>query len=157
MTAKQPKAKKTFCIIAILIAFAAVLLFFIWVKDKTHTHFVSIFFAALSLAGVAALLASILIPEKEFTPGERTVRRDRIMIILLVVITRIVTCLLGYCFLRLSDGIEGGLIETLARTWRIGYGIDAPSYLGIAENGYVTSGDAMYHIVFLPFYPLPPD
>ena len=31
---------------------------------------------------------------------------------------------------------------------------DAPHYLGIAENGYVTEGDARLHIVFYPLYPL---
>lgn len=30
---------------------------------------------------------------------------------------------------------------------------DAPHYLGIAENGYVTEGDARLHIVFYPLYP----
>lgn len=31
---------------------------------------------------------------------------------------------------------------------------DSNSYLGIAENGYVNEGDARFHIVFFPLYPL---
>ena len=31
---------------------------------------------------------------------------------------------------------------------------DAPHYLGIAENGYVTTGDARLHLVFYPLYPM---
>ncbi|MGI6172544.1 MAG: mannosyltransferase family protein [Christensenellales bacterium] len=31
---------------------------------------------------------------------------------------------------------------------------DAPHYLSLAENGYVNTGDARFHIVFYPLYPL---
>lgn len=154
MTVKQPKAKRSFCIFAIVIAVAAALLFFIWCRDQLHTRFLSILLAGLSLAGVAYLTFRCVTQESREFCGEAGAKKDRLAVLGMAAGSRLILFLLGFLFLKLSSGVEGGLLENLAPTWRIGYGIDAPSYLGIAENGYVTSGDAMYHLVFLPFYPL---
>ena len=154
MTAKQPREKKYFRVLAIVFAVAAALLFFVWLRGKLHTRFLSILLAGLSLAGLTYLAAECFRREKVFCGGERSARRDRLTVLGMVLGSRILLFLLGYWFLKLSAGAEGGLFQNLALTWRIGYGIDAPSYLGIAENGYVTSGDAMFHLVFLPGFPL---
>lgn len=53
----------------------------------------------------------------------------------------------------ISAAMEGDLSFVLEH-WK-SYWIrwDAPHYLGIAENGYVTEGDPRFHIVFYPLYP----
>lgn len=70
--------------------------------------------------------------------------------------------LLWFCISRLiiflSIGLYAAIQGNLSRvlsSWE-SYWIrwDAPHYLGIAENGYVTQGDARFHIVFYPLYPL---
>ncbi|MEG1560409.1 MAG: hypothetical protein RRY79_00540 [Clostridia bacterium] len=71
-------------------------------------------------------------------------------IALFVLLTRIIIFVLAYVFARIS-GRNGDFISLFDPIW-LHSGIDAPSYLGIAENFYVTSGDPMYHIVFFPFY-----
>lgn len=47
---------------------------------------------------------------------------------------------------------NGSLLDTMQRIWT--GSTDANSYLGIAENWYVTEGDARFHIVFFPLYPI---
>ena len=44
------------------------------------------------------------------------------------------------------NGRQGGFLPALS-LWLKG---DAPHYLGIADNWYVTTGDARFHIVFFP-------
>ena len=61
--------------------------------------------------------------------------------------------IVGYAVARISGRLDTGFFESMYKIW-CKCGIDAPSYLGIAENWYVTSGDPMYHIVFFPFYPI---
>ncbi|KUP22766.1 hypothetical protein [Paenibacillus sp. DMB5] len=74
-------------------------------------------------------------------------------IVVWVLLSRLLMAVAAYAFLILKNGYTGGLIDHLNEAWHI-KGIDAPSYLGIAENWYVTEGDPRFHIVFLPFFPI---
>ena len=68
-----------------------------------------------------------------------------------MLITRLFLFALAYA-LRATGGVyEGGIWDTLQACWLKS---DSPSYLGIAENWYVTEGDPRFHIVFFPFYPI---
>jgi len=58
---------------------------------------------------------------------------------------------IAYVLDRAVNGYAGGLWDTLQRLWLRS---DSPSYLGIAENWYVTQGDPRFHIVFFPLYPI---
>lgn len=49
------------------------------------------------------------------------------------------------------NGYSSGMWDTLRSLW---LRTDSPSYLGIAENWYVTEGDPRFHIVFFPLYPV---
>ncbi|MFF2912069.1 hypothetical protein [Paenibacillus sp. NPDC057934] len=69
-----------------------------------------------------------------------------------MLISRALLLIIGYVFLIIQNGYSGGLFSKVMETWHIS-GIDAASYLGIAENGYVTEGDAKFHLVFFPFLP----
>ncbi|MNB86188.1 hypothetical protein D3C75_331250 [compost metagenome] len=74
-------------------------------------------------------------------------------IIVWVLISRGLMLIAAYAFLIIKNGYTGSLDDYLNQAWHV-TGIDAPSYLGIAENGYVTEGDPRFHIVFLPFFPI---
>ncbi|MFF2019740.1 hypothetical protein [Paenibacillus sp. NPDC058177] len=69
-----------------------------------------------------------------------------------MLISRALLLIIGYVFLIIQNGYSGGLFSKVMETWHIS-GIDAASYLGIAENWYVTEGDAKFHLVFFPFLP----
>ncbi|GGF90438.1 hypothetical protein GCM10010912_39480 [Paenibacillus albidus] len=93
-------------------------------------------------------------PQKVAPTGPENGRQQTwIRIVAWVLASRILLLLLAYAFLIINNGYTGGLFETLTETWHL-QGIDAASYLGIAERGYVTEGDARFHLVFLPFFPL---
>lgn len=74
-------------------------------------------------------------------------------ICLFILAVKIATYMVGYIVAVSAGNVHGDFFGTFDRLWCT-RGIDAPSYLGIAENWYQTSGDAMYHIVFFPFYPI---
>lgn len=74
-------------------------------------------------------------------------------IVLWVAGSRVLLVLAAYMFWIMKDGYSGGFMARFIEMWHI-RGIDANSYLGIAEQGYVTEGDSRFHIVFLPFYPV---
>lgn len=82
--------------------------------------------------------------------GER--KQAWLTIIGWMLLSRVLLLLIGYVFMIIQNGYSGGLFSKIMETWHIS-GIDAASYLGIAENGYVTEGDARFHIVFFPFFP----
>jgi Gpi18-like mannosyltransferase len=87
--------------------------------------------------------------------GSLPEERQRIWwkIVLWVVASRVLLILMAYVFWMLNDGFSGSLFSRFIDTWHI-RGIDATSYLGIAEQGYVTEGDSRFHIVFLPLFPI---
>lgn len=64
--------------------------------------------------------------------------------------SRVIVYIVAYAVLTLQKGYSGGILDTFS-LWLKG---DAPHYLGIAENWYVTQGDPRFHIVFFPLYPI---
>lgn len=114
-----------------------------------------IFFVLLGLRTIPVLTAFVLAnpaPEVTWKSKEQDRRQAWLYIIGWILASRILLMLIGYSFLIIQNGYSGGLLSKMAETWHIS-GIDASSYLGIAENGYVTEGDARFHIVFFPFFP----
>lgn len=112
-------------------------------------------FALLGLRTIPLLTDFVLTnPATEVTwkSKERDRRQAWLYIIGWILASRILLMLIGYSFLIIQNGYSGGLLSKMVETWHIS-GIDASSYLGIAENGYVTEGDARFHIVFFPFFP----
>ncbi len=95
-------------------------------------------------------------PEKtlEESLGRRSLRRAYrhpvVRLFLLLLLARIGVYVVAYALFALQKGYPGGLVDTLS-IWNVG---DAPHYLGIANNWYVTEGDARFHIVFFPLYPI---
>ncbi|MCD8322947.1 MAG: hypothetical protein LUC89_08700, partial [Oscillospiraceae bacterium] len=59
------------------------------------------------------------------------------------------TALLGYAFD--TGGLSGFAAHLYTRMTEAG---DAPRYIYMAENGYVSSGEYVNNIVFYPLYPL---
>lgn len=93
--------------------------------------------------------------QPEPTLGARSLRwkarHPWLRILILVILSRIAIYVLAYLFDLLLYDYQGGLLNRLSAIWLKG---DAPHYLGIAENWYVTEGDPRFHIVFFPLYPL---
>jgi hypothetical protein len=87
--------------------------------------------------------------------GPRSLRFARrhpwLMIALWVIALRLVLYVAAYAIHTGIYGYTGGIWDTLRALW---LRTDSPSYLGIAENWYVTTGDPKFHIVFFPLYPL---
>lgn len=92
--------------------------------------------------------------ELEANLGRRSLRRAYrhpvVRLFLLLLLARIGVYVIAYAVFALQKGYPGGLIDTLS-LWNKG---DAPHYMGIADNWYVTEGDARFHIVFFPLYPI---
>lgn len=86
--------------------------------------------------------------------GRRSLRRGNrhpvFKLILWLLLARLVVFLVAYVLYTAENGYHGGLLDTLS-LWNKG---DAPHYLGIADNWYVTEGDPRFHIVFFPLYPI---
>ena len=86
--------------------------------------------------------------------GRRSLRPSHrhpvLRLFLAVLLARLLVFVLAYAFHVLQNGYQGGLLDTLT-LWLKG---DAPHYLGIADNWYVTQGDPRFHIVFFPLYPI---
>ncbi len=95
------------------------------------------------------------LPSPDARLGRRSLRRDKRhpweRIVLFMLITRLFLFAVGYAFHAAGGVYEGGIWDTLRVCWLKS---DSPSYLGIAENWYVTEGDPRFHIVFFPFYPI---
>ncbi len=95
-------------------------------------------------------------PELEMEAGlgrrslRRAYRHPVVRLFLLLLLARIIIYIVAYAIYALQKGYPGGLIDTLS-LWNKG---DAPHYMGIADNWYVTEGDARFHIVFFPLYPI---
>lgn len=70
-------------------------------------------------------------------------------ILIAFILSRALIWAIGY----VGNALSGSLDTYLNNQLFIWTQWDAPHYLGIAENGYVTEGDARLHIVFYPLYP----
>jgi len=89
------------------------------------------------------------------SPGYRASRFDRrhpwARIALMVLLLHAAMYILAYAIALTRYGYSGGVLDTLRGLWLRS---DSPSYLGIAQNWYVTEGDPRFHIVFFPLYPI---
>lgn len=65
--------------------------------------------------------------------------------------TRLVIFIAAYCFHVYKTNTAPYFTDVLKELW---YRWDSPHYVSIAANGYLTSGDERYFIVFFPLYPL---
>lgn len=84
---------------------------------------------------------------RSLRPG---VRHPVLRMCLGLLIARFLVYLIAYGMHTWLNGYQGGLLDTMT-LWYRG---DAPHYLGIARDWYVTEGDARFHIVFFPLYPI---
>lgn len=142
---------------------AAVFLYYVFTTDDSLFGMLaaalSCFLFALCLIdfiqGMMVQLFQADKPLPDLALGSRSLRRERrhpwLRIALFIIITRILLYLAGYAIYTASFGYQGGLWETLQSAW---LRTDSPSYLGIAQNWYVTEGDPRFHIVFFPMYPV---
>lgn len=111
--------------------------------------------ALRALDSALAFFTSEPLPSPDSRLGRRSLRRDKrhpwARIALFMLITRLFLFAVAYAFHAAGGVYEGGIWDTLQACWLKS---DSPSYLGIAENWYVTEGDPRFHIVFFPFYPI---
>ncbi|GGH31242.1 hypothetical protein [Paenibacillus segetis] len=145
-----------FLLIMIVVAVFWVISTNTWTKMGTISAIVCfVLFVLLVLRSIPTLTAYILSNKPDEVMNRNRVGNRKqawFYIIVWVLVSRILLLIIAYAMLIIKNGYSGGLFEKLMETWHIS-GIDAASYLGIAENGYVTTGDAKYHIVFFPFFP----
>ena len=115
-------------------------------------------FALLAVRAIPSLTALFFtdaapLPDESF--GVRTLRHENrhpwLKIILFTLLVRLAAYAAAYGMFTWINGYQGGMWDTLKTLWLRS---DAPSYLGIAENWYVTEGDARFHLVFFPLYPM---
>ena len=90
-------------------------------------------------------------PEASLRNSRRDRRHPWAAIAFRVILLHIALYIIAYLFDLIRNGYSGGVLDTLRRLW---LRTDSPSYLGIAKNWYVTEGDARFHIVFFPLYPI---
>ncbi len=88
--------------------------------------------------------------------GDRSGTRRRLHPVVGVMLTllaaRVILIAVAYVFGRIFSDVHGSVFSSLKDIW-LKLDTDAPHYFSIAENGYVTSGDDMYSLVFLPLFP----
>lgn len=80
--------------------------------------------------------------------GTRRMVRE---VLMAVAASRLLIVLVCAAIFAVEKGTLSGFRDTLL--WKLRPS-DASHYLEIIENGYVAEGDARYHIVFFPFYPM---
>lgn len=120
-----------------------------WLGIALLVGFAGLVYVEIQRYFETALLSPI---ESEAVPERPTdLRRVLIEVLLAYVLSRLLvalTCAVVYC--RQAGTLESFLPAFISKLlpW------DAPHYLGIIENGYVTEGDPRLHLVFFPFYPM---
>ncbi len=141
------------------------LLFGLWAFTGAYTG-LGLLAGALSCALFALLILRVTphltalfcsdsspLPDEAF--GARTLRRENrhpwLKIVVFTLLVRVAIYAAAYGMFTWINGYQGGMWDTLKTLW---LRTDAPSYLGIAENWYVAAGDARFHLVFFPLYPL---
>ncbi len=160
-TAMQKSERIISCISSALLA-----LFFAWWAFSSDSTLLGLAAAALSCFLFALIMIRTIpklcdlftqrtepFPDSAF--GERTLRRENrhpwLKIALFAIIVRLALYLIAYAVFTWENGYSGSIFDTLRTLW---LRTDSPSYLGIAENWYVAEGDAKFHLVFFPLYPL---
>ncbi|MDL2217532.1 hypothetical protein LJC27_02625 [Christensenellaceae bacterium OttesenSCG-928-M15] len=154
-------------IFAITAVFLAVMLaaYVYWLFTTPFSSAVSVILSAAALLFFSFIGAKAIKdvfyawrgePEVDLTEGlgKRSLRQGSrhpiLKLFLALLLSRIVVFVVAYIVLLLEKGYEGALLDTLS-LWLKG---DAPHYMGIADNWYVTEGDPRFHIVFFPLYPI---
>ena len=103
--------------------------------------------------GIVAKLFSFFRTEKIVVQTRNTERKQAWMQILFwMAVSRIGIYAISFLFSGISGRWQDSFLSTFQSIWT--GSTDANSYLGIAEQWYVTEGDARFHIVFFPFYPI---
>lgn len=163
---KTNKAALAAEIIAGVIVAAALGLFGYWAFTKEPLTVQGLVTATLSV-GMFALALVLAIPaafrffrgetaNTGASLGERSGRKSGFANFLQIMITifllRAGILIIAYLMGRAFRGYQRSFISTLESIW-LKLDTDAPHYIDIAENGYVTSGQHMYSIVFLPLFP----
>ncbi|MBP3656445.1 MAG: hypothetical protein J6K32_07090 [Clostridia bacterium] len=82
---------------------------------------------------------------RRYAPG-----RELAMVFALALLSRVLVYLFAYAMHRAGGG-TGGFFETLRPLWSHW---DTRHYIGIAEHGYVNTGDERLQIVFFPLFPM---
>ena len=153
---------------ALIITVLALVLtaFCVWASLKPGATAVGILGAALSAALFALAASRCVGPAIETLSGgieqpphatalSRAGRFDKrhpwLKILLFALLSRVVVLALAYVLDLSVYGYQGGFFE---RLYSILVRTDAPHYLGIAQNWYVTVGDPRFHIVFFPLFPI---
>lgn len=83
---------------------------------------------------------------------KETRKKAWLQILLWMTVSHFVIYGLSLLFAWLNGRWGDSLLSTMQSIWT--GSTDANSYLGIAENWYVTEGDPRFHIVFFPLYPI---
>lgn len=163
---KANKAALAAELIAFAIVAAALALFGYWAFTKKDLTVQGLVAATLSI-GIFTMALVLAIPAafrffrgetegKGVSLGERSGKKSGaanfLRIMLTIFIVRVGILVLAYLIGRAFRGYQRSFISTLENIW-LKLDTDAPHYLDIAENGYVTSGQHMYSIVFLPLFP----
>ena len=158
---KENKLMRTVLITAAIL-FAAVFCLYAFFRAETVTGLIAagaslLLFATVCIHTFDACRRAVTepgLPSPDASLGRRSLRFDKrhpwLRILLFMVFTRLVLFAAGYAF-SAGEVYEGGILDTMRTAW---LRTDSPSYLGIAENWYVTEGDPRFHIVFFPLYPI---
>ena len=157
-------------ILAGVIAVTALAAFGAWGFSKSEISTAGLVVAVLTLA-MFTLALILMIPgairffgggaaaaaDGEYHLGERSGRKGRFItfvnIMIVMILIRLGILILAYLVGRAFRGYHRSFFATLESIW-LKLDTDAPHYISIAENGYVTTGNDMYSIVFLPLFPM---
>ena len=148
-----------------IVAAVPCLVFVLWARTNSDSV-LGLCGAALCLFLFTALMVQLVSPLFRFYAqpdltladdalGPRSLRfsfrHPWVKIAVAVLLLRVALYVIAYAVSNHVQGYSGGIFETLRALW---VRTDAPHYLGLAQNGYVTEGDPRFHIVFFPLYPL---
>lgn len=134
-----------------------------WMFDKDSFSVQGVFASLLSVSLFilcACKVISTWISEPVFdTDAIISVKQDFkkvhlypwIKILSVLILSRILFLVISYLMYIYVFADHNSFSEAFRYMW---LRTDSPSYLGIAENWYVTEGDPRFHIVFFPLYPI---
>lgn len=161
-----PFAKKTVTILTAIFIAALSGFYFYWLFTVSGRSAVALLLSAaafvlFTLIGAGAIRDVFRswdgTPEISLAAGlgKRSLRAGHrhplIRLFLALLLVRLAVYIVAYMLFTMQKGYQGPLFDTLSTIWLKG---DAPHYLGIADNWYVTEGDPRFHIVFFPLYPI---
>lgn len=164
---KAPRGSALRAVLTALVLLAALAAFVYWGVTEQELTVPGIIVAALTLCVFTVGLVLIIPGAFRFfsgvqepvrrTVGDRSRARHRLHpivgVMLTVLAARAIVIAAAYVFGRVFSDVHGSVFSSLEQIW-LKLDTDAPHYFDIAENGYVTSGDSMYSLVFLPLFPM---